>query len=70
MPKKRGIITAPDIANSREDAIKYGKAAKRSFKHLIPYRLDTNTVIFINPENMEEQVNRYLARLEKDRANY
>lgn len=70
MAKKRGIITAPDIANSREDAIRYGKVAKRGFKHLVPHRLDINTVIFINPGDREEQVSRYLARLEKDRANY
>lgn len=70
-PRKRGIITQADAKDHREQAIIAGKKAKKAFKGLHPYRMDYNTVIFINPDqDIQKQVERYRKRLELDRMNY
>lgn len=44
---------------------------KKAHKELIPYRMDYNTVVFIDPDqDIKKQVERYRKRLELDRKNY
>ncbi len=70
-PRKRGIITQADAKDHRQQAIIAGEKAKKALKGLHPYRMDYNTVIFINPDqDTQKQVSRYRKRLEMDRMNY
>lgn len=70
MAKKRGLITNVEKLESREKAIKVGKTAKKKLesKGFIPFRLDANTVILLNPDkDHQTQIDRYLSRLQSDR---
>lgn len=71
MAKKKGVITQADAADLREKTKKIGEEVKRKFAHLIPHRIDNNTVILINSQrDKAEQINRFMAKLERDRKNY
>lgn len=66
-PRKRGIITQADAIDHREQTIIAGKKAKKALKELIPYRMDYNTVVFIDPDqDIKKQVERYRKRLGLD----
>lgn len=68
---KKGIITHTEEFESREIAARVGEVAKKRFAHLIPHRLDMNTLIFIRRDrDIQEQVERYLKKLENDRKGY
>lgn len=71
MARKKGIITQAEAAELREKTKKIGEEIKRTFKDLIPHRIDNNTVILINSQrDKAEQINRFMAKLERDRKNY
>lgn len=71
MAKKKGVITKEEAAELREKTMIIGKEVKRSFKDLIPHRIDNNTIILINAhKDKTEQINRFMAKLERDRNNY
>lgn len=71
MAKKKGVITQADAADLREKTKKIGEEVKRRFADLIPHRIDNNTVILINSQrDKAEQINRFMAKLERDRKNY
>lgn len=71
MAKKKGVITQADAADLREKTKKIGEEVKRKFADLIPHRIDNNTVILINSQrDKAEQINRFMAKLERDRKNY
>ncbi len=69
--KKQGAITLAEECESREVAKRIGEVAKKNFAHLIPHRIDLNTVIFIKRnEDHQAQIRRYLDKLDRDRKNY
>lgn len=69
--KKKGVITLMEEIESRESAKRIGEDTKKKFSKLIPIRVDVNTLIFIKKdEDKTEQIDRYKARLERDRKNY
>ena len=71
MARKKGVITQADAADLREKTKKIGEEVKRKFADLIPHRIDNNTVILINSHrDKTEQINRFMAKLERDRRNY
>jgi len=71
MAKKKGVITQADAADLREKTKKIGEEVKRKLADLISHRIDNNTVIFINSQrDKAEQINRFMAKLERDRKNY
>jgi len=71
MARKKGVITQADAADLREKTKKIGEEVKRKFADLIPHRIDNNTVILINSQRDKvEQINRFMAKLERDRKNY
>lgn len=71
MARKKGVITQADAADLREKTKKIGEEVKRKFVDLIPHRIDNNTVILINSQrDKAEQINRFMAKLERDRKNY
>ena len=71
MARKKGVITQADAADLREKTKKIGEEVKRKFADLIPHRIDNNTVILINSQmDKAEQINRFMAKLERDRKNY
>ncbi len=71
MARKKGVITQADAADLREKTKKIGEEVKRKFADLIPHRIDNNTVILINSHrDKAEQINRFMAKLERDRRNY
>lgn len=71
MARKKGIITQEEAADQREKTKKIGEEVKGTFKDLIPHRIDNNTVILINAHrDKAEQINRFMAKLERDRKNY
>lgn len=71
MARKKGIIALEEAADSRENAIVLGVEVKRKFEDLIPHRVDSNTVILIHSrKDPEDQISRFIAKLERDRKNY
>jgi hypothetical protein len=71
MARKKGITTLVEANESRGNAIKYGELAKRNFKDLTPHRINQNTVILIRSDkDKADQINRFIAKLERDRKNY
>jgi hypothetical protein len=66
-PRKRGIITQADAIDDREQTITAGEKTKEAPKELFPYRMDYNTVIFIDPDqDIKKQVEQARKRLGLD----
>lgn len=66
-PRKRGIITQADAKDHREQTIIEGEKTKEEPKVLYPYRMNYNTVIFIDPDqDIKKQVEQARKRLGLD----
>lgn len=71
MAKKKGLITNAEVAESREIAIELANEAREKIINFIPHRLDRLTVIYVRADrDTDEQVERFVRRLEKDRMKY
>lgn len=71
MAKKKGLITNAEVAESRERAIELANEAREKIINFIPHRIDGLTVIYVRADrDTDEQVERFVRRLEKDRMKY
>lgn len=71
MAKKKGLITNAEVAESRERAIELANKAREMIINFIPHRIDRLTVIYVRADrDTDEQVERFVRRLEKDRMKY
>lgn len=71
MAKKKGLITKEEVAENREKAINVAKGIKERFKALVPHRIDHVTVVYLrSDQDKQEQIDRFMRRLNKDRLNY
>lgn len=71
MAKKKGLITNAEVAESRERAIELANEAREKIINFIPHRIDRLTVIYVRADrDTDEQVERFVRRLEKDRMKY
>lgn len=71
MAKKKGLITNAEVAESREIAIELANEAREKIINFIPHRIDRLTVIYVRADrDTDEQVERFVSRLNKDRLNY
>lgn len=71
MAKKKGLITNAEVAESRERAIELANKAREKIINFIPHRIDRLTVIYVRADrDTDEQVERFVRRLEKDRMKY
>lgn len=71
MAKKKGLITNAEVAESRERAIELANKAREKIINFIPHRIDRLTVIYVRSDrDTDEQVERFVRRLEKDRMKY
>lgn len=71
MAKKKGLITNAEVAESRERAIELANEAREKIINFIPHRIDRLTVIYVRADrDTDEQVGRFVRRLEKDRMKY
>lgn len=70
MAKKKGLITRAEIAESREKAISLSNEVKARVANLIPRRIDRTTVVYVRADRADEQIERFVRRLEKDRMKY
>ncbi len=69
--KKGGAITAFEKQQFRENEIKTAENKRVKLTGKIPYRVNPTTIIFLDPGiDRQEQIDRFLSRLESDRANY
>ncbi len=69
--RKRGIITTEDYFNHFENGKNVAKNAKRKLNGLTPCRVSPTTVLMLRQDqNKDEQIQRYMRRLEQDRSNY
>lgn len=71
MAKKKGLITNAEVAESRKRAIELANEAREKIINFIPHRIDRLTVIYVRADrDTDEQVERFVRRLEKDRMKY
>lgn len=70
MAKKKGLITKAEVAESREKAISLSNEVKARVANLIPRRIDRTTVVYVRADRADEQIERFVRRLEKDRMKY
>lgn len=69
--RKDGAISTIEQMEIREKAIKTAKEMRVELTGKIPYRVNPTTIIFLDPGiDRQEQIDRFLSRLESDRRNY
>lgn len=69
--RKDGAISAFEQMEIRENAIKTAKKMRVELTGKVAYRVNPTTIIFLDPgADKQEQINRFLSRLESDRQNY
>ena len=69
--KKEGFISKEEEEALRENARVVSEQSRNMFSNLVPYRIDSKTVVLVNPDkDLEEQLGRYTRKLERSRMNY
>lgn len=69
--KKEGFISKEEEEALRENAKIVSEQSRGMFQNLVPHRIDSKTVVLINPDkNLNEQLSRYSRKLERSRMNY
>lgn len=69
--KKLGYTNKFEENALRESALIISKQFRNSYDNMVPYRIDKNTVILLNPNNnREEQAQKYLDKLKNNRNRY
>lgn len=69
--KKPGFIGREEEEALRENAKIVSEQSRGMFSNLIPHRIDSKTVVLVNPDkDLEEQLSRYTKKLERSRMNY
>lgn len=71
LKKKEGFTNRFEENALRESALIISEETKNMYSHYVPHRIDTNTIILINPDkDKEEQVKNYLEKLNSNRYRY
>lgn len=69
--KKAGFTNKFEEIALRESALIISEKAKDIHRELVPYRVDSKTVILVNPnKDIDDQVQLYLVRLEFNRIKF